>query len=123
MIHAIHRVTDFQVIGPYAEGCTKKGDRLVCKNLPKKRELTVVANDYDSLLVDFLSEALYLSDVDNEAYLDATVHMMTDQSIKATLHGVPVTGFEVVEIKAVTYHDLHVQKMNGGWRTDIVFDI
>ena len=113
----------FQVIGPHADGCIKKNDRLVCKILPQKRELMVVANDYDSLLVDFLSEALYLSDVNNEAYLDVTIQIMTEQSVEATLHGVPVTRFDVVEIKAVTYHDLHVQKINGGWQTDIVFDI
>jgi len=113
----------FQVIGPHASQCEKTGERLRCKELPSHRELVVIANNYESLLVDFLSEALYLSDVHNEAYLDVTINLLTDQSIKAKLHGIPVTTFDVVEIKAVTYHDLKLKKMNGGWQTDIVFDI
>ena len=101
----------------------RKFDRLVCDTLSVSHDIDVVANDYESLLVDFLSEALYLSDVYNEAYLDSQINLLTDQSIRATLQGVPVTGFEVVEIKAVTYHDLSLQQVDGVWQTDIVFDI
>ena len=74
-------------------------------------------------VVDFLSEALYLSDVHNEAYLDATIRYVDDNRIDAVLHGIKVRGFEVVEIKAVTYHDLRVEQIDGVWQADIVFDI
>ncbi|MDR3550342.1 MAG: archease, partial [Candidatus Babeliales bacterium] len=79
--------------------------------------------DRESLLVDFLSELLYLSDVNNEAYLAADIHQLTDTYIKATVYGVKITGFQVVEIKAVTYHDLHITDVDGVWQADIVFDI
>lgn len=116
----------FQVIGPHpvkdAE-CTMQQERLVCKNLSQAHTVEVDAIDRDALLVDFLSEALYLSDVNNEAYLDADIDELTDTEIKVTLKGIKITGFEVVEIKAVTYHDLKIKEIDGEWQVDIVFDI
>ena len=113
----------FQEIGPHAQECEKQGERLICDSLPEKHEIKVKAIDRDALLVDFLSEALYLSDVNNEAYLDAEIHELTDTTISATLRGVKVTGFDVVEIKAVTHHDLKIKEIDGAWQVDIVFDI
>ncbi len=113
----------FQEIGPRVPGCTIKNERVVCDELPEHHDVEVTAHDLISLLVDFLSEALYLSDVHDEAYLDATIHEVNDTHIKATVHGVKITGFEVVEIKAVTYHELEIKQVNGTWQADIVFDI
>jgi SHS2 domain-containing protein len=113
----------FQAIHPIAPECTVKDDRVVCATLPKRHDIHIQAFDSESLLVDFLSEALYLSDVHNEAYFDVIFHEFIDTDIKATLCGVQVTGFEVVEIKAVTYHELVIQKDNDVWYADIVFDI
>lgn len=112
----------FQVIGPSTNDCVVKNDRLVCAKLDKKHEIEVTAQDLHSLLVNFLSEALYLSDVHNEAYLDCTIHSLTQTTIKATLAGVAVTRFNL-EIKAVTYHDLQIQQNDDQWQADIVFDI
>ena len=53
----------FQVIGTKASGCVMQDGRLVCAQLPQMREIDVSSFDLDSLLVDFLSEALYLSDI------------------------------------------------------------
>jgi len=113
----------FQAIHPIAPGCAIENDRVVCVELPERHDIEVKASDTESLLVDFLSEALYLSDVYNQAYLDTIIHECTDTHIKATLCGVHVTGFEVVEIKAVTYHELEIKYENGVWQADLVFDI
>lgn len=113
----------FQSIGPHAQGCEQKNDRLVCATLPQKREAEVASTAQDLLLVDFLSEALYFSDVYNEAYLDAEIHTLTDTVVKATLHGVTVQRFDVVEIKAVTYHDLFIKKEDDYYVAEVVFDI
>jgi SHS2 domain-containing protein len=108
--------------------CSIVADRITCKQLPVSHEISVTSVDLEALLVDFLSEALCLSDIYNEAYLDATIHEVTHTpghhaSIRATIHGIGVLGFEVVEIKAVTYHDLEVVRTESGWQADIVFDI
>lgn len=113
----------FQSIGPQAVGCETINGRLVCPSLPIKHEITVNSMNRDCLLVDFLSEAVYLSDVHNQAYLDATINHLDDHTINAILHGVKIDGFEVVEIKAVTYHDLEIKKVDDLWQVDIVFDI
>jgi len=113
----------FQVIGPKAPGCKKQNDRVICDHLPEHHDIKLDAPDLDALLVDFLSEALYISDVNDEAYLDAEIHEVSDTLIHATVRGVKVQGFEVVEIKAVTYHEMHIEKIDGIWQSNIVFDI
>ncbi|MDP3889279.1 MAG: archease [bacterium] len=116
-------VAMFQSIGPSVPDCCVENERIVCDELPIARELEITSSDRVALLVDFLSEALYLSDVYDEAYFDAIIKEVTDTHIKATLQGVKITGFEVVEIKAVTYHGLDIKQVNGSWQADIVFDI
>lgn len=113
----------FQAIHPIVPDCTVVNDRVICAALPECHPIELHASDEESLLVDFLSEALYLSDVHDQAYLDATIDELTDTYIKATVCGVNVTGFEVVEIKAVTYHELVIHKDDDTWHADIVFDI
>lgn len=113
----------FQVIGPKVKGCKVEHERVVCEDLPQKHSIEANAPDVNVLLVDFLSEALYLSDVHDEAYLDAEIHEISENHLSATIHGMKVQGFEVVEIKAVTYHELDVKKKGGIWQSDIVFDI
>ncbi len=113
----------FQSIRPMSPGCHVENDRVVCKDLPQHHEIEAHSIDMSALLVDFLSEALYLSDSFNEAYLDATIHELSDTFVKATVQGVQVTGFEVVEIKAVTHHECKITQVDGGWQVDIVFDI
>src|SRR5437016_10506495 len=64
----------FQSIGPQSKNCKVINERLVCQELPQMHQIELNSSDLPSLLVDFLSEALYLSDVNNEAYLDAKIH-------------------------------------------------
>lgn len=120
-VHALQGM--FQTLHAKSSLCIYKNNHLECTNLPQKHTVIVDASDKDSLLVDFLSEALYLSDIHNEAYFDAHIFSFQEQHIEAEILGVPIDGFEVVEIKAVTYHDLALQNINGIWQTDIVFDI
>jgi SHS2 domain-containing protein len=112
----------FQVIHPLIEGSHVEHGRVICP-LPITRKVEINAPDIETLMVDFLSELLYLSDVHNEAYLDATIYEVTATHIKATVHGSKVKGFDVVEIKAVTYGELEIKQINDGWRGEIVFDI
>lgn len=113
----------FQSIHPIAPICKFQNDRLVCPILAQEHTIAIKSVDKESLLVDFLSEALYLSDIHNEAYLDATIINLNEHQLQAKIFGIAIKGFEVVEIKAVTYHDLEIKEHNGIWQTDIVFDI
>ncbi len=113
----------FQSVQPITDTCRTENDRIVCDELPVAHDVVLKSIDEESLLVDFLSEALYLSDVYDEAYFDADIHELTANVVKATVRGVHITGFGVVEIKAVTYHELAIKKNDDGWQVDIVFDI
>jgi SHS2 domain-containing protein len=81
------------------------------------------AQNIELLLVDFLSQALYLSDVYNVAFSSTRISTLHPTEIIAQLSGSTIDGFAVAEIKAVTYHDLSVKKVNNHWEALIVFDI
>lgn len=112
----------FQSVKPIIPDCRIINERIVCETLPQHHEIRVSAPHIEMLLVDYLSEALYLSDVHNEAYLDATMVIATKTELKAIVRGIAIKGFEL-EIKAVTYHGLVVEHKNDHWQADIVFDI
>ncbi len=87
--------------------------------------LKIESIDINSLLVDFLSEILAKSQINKSTYLVSNVNcQMSDvkAELKATLIGYPVDHFDE-DIKAVTYQDLNIQKINGIWQTVLVFDI
>lgn len=113
----------FQSIGPTAFGCQTIQGRLICKQLPIKRDVFVCASEKDQLLINFLNEVLYLCDIYDEAYLDMDILELSDTAIKTIIKGVVVTSFDVVEIKAVTHHGGSIQKINDCFMVDIVIDI
>lgn len=86
------------------------------------REIIISAADRDLLLIDFLAEALALSDIYNEAYTDAKFAELTANVVKATIIGQKVEDFDV-EIKAVTHHEVHISETNGLFTTDLLLDI
>lgn len=118
----------FESIKPISDFCEYKDEKMICKDLPIKRTIKVASANQEFLLVDFLSEAWSFSDIYNEAYFDAKIFKLTQNLIEAEIIGVPIKGYEVVEIKAVTYHDLYVKKVtdpagNEAYEANIVFDI
>ena len=113
----------FQSIEPIAPDCRKEHDRIVCDQLSSRRDFGINSSDINSLLVGFLSEALYLSSVHHEAYLDLTITKFIPTYIEGTFLGIPIITFEGGDIKAVTDHDLAITNTNGIWQTDIVFDV
>ena len=113
----------FASIKPQSEHIIYEGDDPKVKKYSSERKVVVRSPDRELLLVDFLSECLYLSDVYNEAYLDARFSVLSEKELEATIYGVSITGFEVVEIKAVTYHELQFEQIEGIWRATLVFDI
>lgn len=87
-----------------------------------KHSILINAPDQEILLIDFLIEALYLSDTHNEAYFDAHIEILSEHELKAVIFGKKVSGF-AIEIKAVTYHDVHIKKISQEFSTNILFDI
>lgn len=88
-----------------------------------KREINIKSSDLPTLLIDFLSEVLYLSQTNKEIYSDIKFKKFTDAEIVGEVFGQKIERFGE-DIKAVTHHDLEVnQKKDGGWEAVILFDI
>lgn len=88
-----------------------------------KREIKIKSLDLGTLLVDFLSEALYLSQVNREIYNNVKFKKFTDNEIEGELSGFKIERFGE-DIKAVTYHGLDIhQKKDDSWEATVLFDI
>lgn len=79
--------------------------------------------DGESLLVDWLSELLYLYETTGALYTECTVTRWAHIQLDATVCGYPPAATPAVQIKAVTYHQLQVQADADGWRAQVFFDI
>jgi SHS2 domain-containing protein len=77
--------------------------------------------DPESLLVAFLSELVYYQEQENLAFDLFDVRLAT-QWLKVALEGAHVESVEKA-IKAVTYHNLKIEKTAEGFETTIVFDV
>ena len=87
-----------------------------------EKEIRVDSADLPSLLVDFLNEALYLSQVNKEVFERIKIEELSNRTIKGKLAGRRVSRFGE-DIKAATYHNLRVEKKNREWQATVIFDI
>ncbi len=88
----------------------------------KSRIVKIKSPDQKSLLVDFLNEALYLSQVNKEAYTKVQFKIFSDNELGGLLNGKKVERFNE-DIKAVTYHNLEIKTVQGHWEAIILFDV
>lgn len=87
------------------------------------RKIEIQSIDLISLLVDFLSEVLYLIQVNKEIYNDIKFTKFTDTELEAELFGQKVERFGE-DIKAVTYHNLNIiERENRIWEATVLFDV
>lgn len=94
------------------------------KNIKEKiKNINVESSNLETLLVDFLSEVLYLIQVNKEICQDIKFKKFSDTKIEAELSGQKVESFGE-DIKGVTYHDLEIkQNLDGTWQATVLFDI
>jgi SHS2 domain-containing protein len=94
-----------------------------------RRRLEVRAGDLGRLLVDWLSEAVYLFEVEDLLLSHAEVEIRESQAgfeLESTVAGEPFDPDRhpvKIAIKAVTYHQLAVDQTATGWRARVIFDI
>jgi len=87
-----------------------------------ERRLAVEGMDYPSLLVAWLSELLFYSEVNGEIFTDVTFHTLSPHRLEASVRGFVGTA-EANKIKAVTYHDLEIREGENGLEATVVFDV
>ncbi len=86
------------------------------------RQVNVDGIDYESLLVNWLSELLFLQETRGETYSQFAIDHLTPTGLSATIYGRP-TGPLNKFIKAVTYHDLKIEQTPSGWQVTVVVDV
>ncbi len=98
-------------------------DELLKVPLEAERSVTLEAGDRETLVVDWLSELLFLHEMEGELYREFEVRTTEELRLSARVRGgkplVPLRRF----IKAVTYHGLEVVTRDGGFEASVVFDI
>ena len=97
------------------------GDEVAELRAERALAVEIEAPDRGALLVDWLSELLFRATSEYSAYVDIRVHKVSERRLRATVGAVSVEAIN--DIKAVTHHELSLERRNAGWEATIVFDI
>lgn len=88
--------------------------------------IRVEGSDLHSLLVNWLSELLYLHDAEGWLFRDFTINSLADTSLAAVVRGEKVDPARhqlKLLVKAITYHQLALDQTPAGWRAQVYVDI
>ena len=91
----------------------------------EEREFTIPGDELDYLLRDWLNELLYTFETSHLLLAEFDVEM-DDQGLRARARGEPIDierHHLEHEVKAITYHELKVQRTDGGWLAEVIVDI
>lgn len=90
------------------------------------KDISLKGEDFPDLMVKWLGEILYLFNGEKLLVQSINIKSISPIALKSTL---TLSSFEPEhhqvkrEIKAVTYHQIFVDKVNDGWQARIIFDI
>jgi SHS2 domain-containing protein len=88
-----------------------------------RRSITVESIDRAGLMVDWLSELLYLHETSGEVYDTIAIESLSETRLTATLQGALAIAPPERSIKAVTYYGLRIEESADGWTAEVYFDI
>jgi SHS2 domain-containing protein len=89
------------------------------------KEIQVESTDNESLLLDFLSEVLFVSEVESLVFFDACISIQGSQ-LTAELSGEPFDPIRHSggsEVKGISYSGLSIIHDANGYMLDIIFDV
>ena len=79
-----------------------------------------------SLLINWLSELLFLNDAEDWLFSEFAVEQLDDRSLAARVRGEKFDRTRhraKLQVKAITYHQLELKKMAEGWQARVFVDI
>lgn len=88
--------------------------------------IQVAGTGPESVLVNWLSELLYLHDAEGWLFREFEIQTLEDNSLSAVARGEKFQRSRhraKVLVKAITYHQLVVEKIPRGWRAQVYVDI
>ena len=89
-------------------------------------EFEAEAETGEELLIKMLSEILYLHQVRKLVFSGAELELLNGDGVRGRLRGEkydPGRHELLLDIKAATYHNLKIQRVNDRFMAEIVFDI
>jgi SHS2 domain-containing protein len=89
------------------------------------KEISIDSDNLESLLFDFLSEVLFVSETERIVFSKAVIRI-NSFSLHATLVGEPFDRMKHAhgtEVKGISYHGLAIRSNANGYMLDIVFDV
>jgi SHS2 domain-containing protein len=89
------------------------------------KEIQLESDNIESLICDFLSEVLFIAEVEGLVFSRVEV-TIEDLHLVAVLHGEsfdPVRHSSGTEVKGISYSGLVIQKNTNGYMLDILFDV
>jgi SHS2 domain-containing protein len=89
-------------------------------------ELSVAAESREALLFDYCDELVYQRDVRAVLPVDNRVSVTREGDgwrLTGSARAVPLDALDAREVKAVTYSEMVLEKVDDGWRAYVVFDV
>ena len=90
------------------------------------KKIELGQENLECLMVDWLTELLFLHEVEGLLFKEFKVESIGDSGLKAMAGGEEFKeGFHIIktQVKAVTYHQIEVRKDDGLWRARIILDL
>jgi len=115
--------------GLYINSAFALFDLIVGLNNIEKKEKHIVnidGIDKEDLLISFLNELIFLFATKKLLFSNFQVKEISDTRITVAAEGElfnPQKHEIIHEIKAATYHDLHIEKRDRSYFTRIIFDV
>ena len=94
--------------------------------LRTEKRIEIRKESLERLMVDWLTELLYLYEVESLLFKEFKVESVGEEGLRARAKGEAFQeGVHVIKtgVKAVTYHQMEVRKGKEGWRAQIIFDL
>jgi SHS2 domain-containing protein len=89
---------------------------------PAQRRIEVNDGDAAALLVAWLQELLYYTEAEGLVFTSFEIEELTPVHLRAMVRGAAAERLDKV-IKAVTYHNLKIERTERGFEVTIVFDV
>lgn len=109
------------LFGEAARAMNSLAGTVIAKGSRLKHTFASEAPDAESLLVAFLSELVYCQEQENITF-DTFDVKIEEQRLSVEMEGGQIVSMEKA-IKAVTYHNLKIERTGDGFETTIVFDV
>ena len=90
------------------------------------RKITVKSQDIEALAVDFLTKVMVMMQTDRFVVAAVSVPQISEMAVEAVIEGEPFDPSRHefhTEVKAATYHQLHVVRDGERWTSRVILDI